>query len=258
MSRYATDLKPMMKVLTKPHSTKLKLDEQVDLSKINVFYQTNDGGGFLMSPVDSDIQSGLLKVVKHMVDQHKVKAKQVEITQLRKSMVLWLANMKDPQGKEFDLQLGNLEGRVNAWKELGKWIFGMSHHTFIALATAIVEQGGVKPGTPQHTYLVKRKNQLVEEFKDMLGDNGVFIYPTHPTVAPFHKEPIARPFNAAYTAIINITGFPATACPLGIGSEGVPIGIQVVANHYQDRLCLAVANEIERVFGGWVAPEIIQ
>lgn len=67
-----------------------------------------------------------------------------------------------------------------------------------------------------------------------------------------------RAFNFSYTAIINLLGLPATAIPLGIGpKEGLPIGVQVIANHKQDRLCLAVASELERAFGGWVAPKIV-
>lgn len=67
-----------------------------------------------------------------------------------------------------------------------------------------------------------------------------------------------RAFNFSYTAIINLLGLPATSVPLGIGSEeGLPIGLQVIANHKQDRLCLAVASELERAFGGWVTPTIV-
>lgn len=49
---------------------------------------------------------------------------------------------------------------------------------------------------------------------------------------------------------------PACQIPLGLGSEGVPLGLQVVANYNNDRLCLAVACELEKAFGGWKAPEI--
>jgi len=35
-----------------------------------------------------------------------------------------------------------------------------------------------------------------------------------------------------------------------------PLGIQVIANFNQDRLCLAVAEELERAFGGWARPEV--
>jgi len=55
----------------------------------------------------------------------------------------------------------------------------------------------------------------------------VFLYPTHPTAAPMHHEPLCKPFNFSYTAIINVLGLPATACPLGLNKQGLPIGLQV-------------------------------
>ena len=42
------------------------------------------------------------------------------------------------------------------------------------------------------------------------GDNGVLIYPSHPTPAPYHGLPLLRPFNAGYTAIFNVLGNPVT------------------------------------------------
>ena len=47
---------------------------------------------------------------------------------------------------------------------------------------------------------------------------------------------------------------PNMISQLVLGSWGVPLGIQVVAGRNQDRNCLAVASELERLFGGWVAP----
>lgn len=82
----------------------------------------------------------------------------------------------------------------------------------------------------------------------------MFIYPTHPTAAPYHVEPLFKPLNVSYTAIFNVLGLPSTHCPLGLNSEGLPIGIQVVGGLNQDRLTLAVASEIEKGFGGWVPP----
>jgi len=40
--------------------------------------------------------------------------------------------------------------------------------------------------------------------------------------------------------------------------EGVPIGIQVVAAAYNDRLCLAAAEELDAAFHGWVPPFIVE
>lgn len=55
-------------------------------------------------------------------------------------------------------------------------------------------------------------------------------------------------------AIFNVLGLPVTQCPLGLSSEGLPLGFQLVAASYNDRLTLAVARYLEEAFGGWVPP----
>lgn len=63
MSRFATDLKPMLKVLAEEDKLPLlRLDETVDLKKIKFYYQETDGGANLVSPIDSDIKDALQKV----------------------------------------------------------------------------------------------------------------------------------------------------------------------------------------------------
>ncbi|KAB7503775.1 Glutamyl-tRNA(Gln) amidotransferase subunit A, partial [Armadillidium nasatum] len=88
--------------------------------------------------------------------------------------------------------------------------------------------------------------------KELLGDNGVFIFPTQPKNDIYHNGTLLCYFNFVYTGIWNMIGVPATHCPLGLGSNHLPIGVQVIANKYQDHLCLAVAKEIEKSFGGWI------
>lgn len=257
MSRFACDLKPMLKIIAGKNAEKLNLDEPVNLSSIKYFYQENDGGSYFVSPVDYDLRVAMDKVIRHLQLALKAKPQRAKLTKLKDSVAIWLANMKNEESVGMDIQLANLNGRINPYLELFKWIFGMSKHTFIALMTAVTDRLGIQHGTPQYYEKVKERDDLRREFEEMLGTDGVFIYPTHPTVAPYHNEPIVRPFNFSYTGIINVLGFPATAVPLGLGKkEGLPIGVQIIANRNQDRLCLAVASELERCFGGWVAPKI--
>lgn len=51
--------------------------------------------------------------------------------------------------------------------------------------------------------------------------------------------------------------FPVTQIPMGLGKDGLPLGLQVVAAPHQDRLCVAVAKELEYAFGGYVPPVIV-
>jgi fatty acid amide hydrolase 2 len=47
---------------------------------------------------------------------------------------------------------------------------------------------------------------------------------------------------------------PVTEVPLGLNPDGLPLGVQVVGGPGRDHVSIAVARELERVFGGWVPP----
>lgn len=253
--RFAVDLKPMLKVIANDEDlAKLRLDEPVDVRKIKVFYQENDGGGHLVSPVDKDIQEAFQKVLNHFRNL-KVEVHRVQIHRTRNTGAMWLANMKTQNSSTFAEQISKSSSHpVKPYIELIKWMFGKSVHTFIGIMTCITESLGVKPGSEHHKYLQNERDKTIEEFRDLLkDDNAVFLYPTHPCVSPYHNEPLIRVFNFTYTSLINLLGFPSCNIPLGLGSEGLPLGIQCAANYNNDRLCLAVASELEKAFGGWVA-----
>jgi amidase len=57
-----------------------------------------------------------------------------------------------------------------------------------------------------------------------------------------------------WLGIANLTGLPATAIPLGLSPEGLPIGVQIIGPWLEDRTPLRLAELIEREFGGFVPP----
>jgi amidase len=58
-------------------------------------------------------------------------------------------------------------------------------------------------------------------------------------------------FWAGYT---NLCGLPATAVPLGLSDEGLPIGAQVCGPVFADPVCLRFARWLEQEYRGFVAP----
>jgi fatty acid amide hydrolase 2 len=55
-------------------------------------------------------------------------------------------------------------------------------------------------------------------------------------------------------AVFNLAAVPVTQVPLGLDEAGLPLGVQVAAGPGNDHVSIAVALELERVFGGWVPP----
>ncbi|CAH0564319.1 unnamed protein product [Brassicogethes aeneus] len=258
MCRRAEDLTPILKVIAnKSHLEMMRLDEPVDIQKVRFFYQESDTDSFLVSPVAQEIKDLFPKICIYLNKAHGIKASKVSFKSFGKSAPLWFANMKAPSGPKFKDQLANLDGTINPYVELLKWTLGMSQHTFVALATCLADKTGCKYGDSDHQKLVSMRNDLKNDILDLIGDDGVFIYPTHPTSAPYHNEPIFKPFNFSYTGIMNILGVPATHIPMGLDKNGLPIGVQVIAKPNNDRLCLAVAREFEKAFGGWEPPSTV-
>lgn len=251
MTRHAIDLKPLLKIISGSKSSLLKLDEPVDISKLQIFYQYENKAP-IVDQVSSEIKAVMKKVVDHLGKKTNSTPEHTKIQLLNKSSVIWMSTMKD--NTSFAELITGKDSTCNTLKEVFMNLIGRSDNTLIALLTSLADKTGAQLNSPEYKKYLKVREELETIFTEMLGNNGVFIYPTHPTAAPYHNEPIVRPLNFCYTSIINCLGLPATQIPLGLNKEGLPIGLQVIANHNNDRLCIAVAEELEKVFGGWVDP----
>jgi fatty acid amide hydrolase 2 len=124
--------------------------------------------------------------------------------------------------------------------------------TRVALATELMPRMGSSDRSAPGR-LVEAGRALVEELLEAIGD-GVLLHPVHPTVAPPHGRTFGRLWLLTPAAVFNLAGVPVTEVPLGLSEQGLPLGVQVAAGLDQDHVAIAVAQELERVFGGWVSP----
>lgn len=254
MCRYAEDLPLVLKVMAGKNSEKLSLDQDVSLRSLRFFTMENDGGCLFVSPMDKELVQAQKQVVQHLETSLGVSVQPINIYNMRYSFQIWSAVMSldGDQGESFTDLMSDGKRMWPSW-ELVKWMFGLSKHTIPAIGLALAEnltnlnpQGSAK--------MVQKGNNLKEELNTLLGDDGVLIYPSHPKIAPRHHEPLAWPFNFAYTGIFNVLGVPVTQCPLGLSQAGLPLGVQIVSSQYNDHLTLAIAQHLEKAFGGWAPP----
>jgi fatty acid amide hydrolase 2 len=154
----------------------------------------------------------------------------------------------------FTVAMTDFKSEINLPLEIVKSVFNKSDHTRASLMYALSK----KVGNFNEERIEKFSKMLEEvknEFYEILGSDGVFLYPTHPEVAPKHGTTLLKAHNVGYTAIFNILSVPVTQCPIRLSSKsGMPIGIQIAAAPFCDHLCLTLAEEIEKAFGGWRAP----
>ncbi|MCS6912558.1 MAG: amidase [Myxococcales bacterium] len=178
----------------------------------------------------------------------------VTLPLLRLSRDIWSAMLEASGGPTFRELL--FQGRhVSLPRELVRWALRRSPHTLPALALTLLERAPEL--MPQRRRAALEAGQLLRrQLTALLGPQSVLLYPSYPTVAPRHLRPLWPPFNWVYTAIVNVMELPATQVPLGLGPSSLPLGVQVVAAWGNDHLCIAVAQFLERTFGGWVPPQL--
>jgi amidase len=51
---------------------------------------------------------------------------------------------------------------------------------------------------------------------------------------------------ATYTAPFNVTGQPAVSIPSAMSASGLPIGVQIVADQYQEGTLLRLSSQMEK------------
>jgi aspartyl-tRNA(Asn)/glutamyl-tRNA(Gln) amidotransferase subunit A len=94
---------------------------------------------------------------------------------------------------------------------------------------------------------INRRPGEIAEIRQVFSEVDAFLTPTHPFVAP--PLTVNAEGNAGvrqFTVPISYTGFPAISIPCGFSATGLPIGLQIVANDFQERLLFRIAAAFER------------
>jgi fatty acid amide hydrolase 2 len=253
LTRRAADLWPLVKIMSGPdgkdegaYAMSLGDPSTVRIDQLTVV-DVEDNGAF---PVHRELVAAQQRVGAALT-RAGARLRRVRFPLLRYSFEMWSATMSARHQQSFSELLGNGQ-RTRGAVELVKWAARRSPHTLPAIGLAMLERvGDLMPGRAARA--VELATELTAQITDAIGD-GIMLYPSFPTPAPRHYAPLRAPFQFVYTAIVNVMQLPATQVPLGLGAEGLPLGVQLVAGPGRDHVSVAVAEFLERELGGWVPP----
>lgn len=94
---------------------------------------------------------------------------------------------------------------------------------------------------------------IKEDVAKALASVDVIITPTTPSTAfriGEKRNPLEMYLSDLFTAMANLSGVPALSLPCGVDGLGLPIGLQIMGNHFQEELILQVAYALEQDLGG--------
>ncbi|KAL1417551.1 hypothetical protein MTO96_026769 [Rhipicephalus appendiculatus] len=216
MTRYAEDLPLML---------------NVNLKALKLYYMDTEGSLYI-SRVTTDMRLAVRRVTQYLTVEHGLEANQLNLPEMRFCMDEWfkVITIKDPT----PLAEVFRPGGFNTLVELLRLLVGAGRHTLAALVAS--------KRAPLHHFRSEQKAQAFiasienarDRFEETLGDSGVLVLPASTSAAPFQNQEFLFVDSTGMTALFNL--------------------FKVVAKRGNDRICIAVAREIERRFGGWIDP----
>ena len=164
MTRYACDLKPMLKVMSGTNASKLDLDKAVDLTKLKFYYMEDDDNPF-HTPVQTEIKDAIHKVIGYF-NRKGASSKKVYFKQFKYGFEIWLTAMNDPLAPRTTQHLTNLKSEISPLKEFFKSLVGLSNHTFSSIFLCLSE---LLAQSLDKTNFEQMQQQLTQELHTLLG-----------------------------------------------------------------------------------------
>lgn len=290
MCRYASDLRPLLKCLLndcdnakqdtyykyQPKNIASirkeliqKLDESIDLSQVKLFY-SNFNESQLKGKQSIQVQAEFMEAQQELIDHFRSKFNcQIEKINLdkylKKTMITWQCMLRgggtvDRDSAYSENELNEIFGIDNLALEFIKMPLGLSRHTKESLLSIVV--GSTIPNERDKAFPLCEKfekfgAEMKAELEATLGDTGVLIMPTLPTVAYKHNVSLLKTADIRFPSLFNVVQLPVSHATMRLDKKHrLPFGFSVAAKQYNDQLTLAITEEIEMAFGGWTPPTI--
>jgi fatty acid amide hydrolase 2 len=253
LTRRAEDLMPFLRAVAgadagDPTSRDADIGDPADVELAGLDVVVSDGA--FLTPVRRELD-GARERAAGALAAAGASVRRERLTGMRRALEYFLAALRD--GGEDLLEVFGLATPPVFHRIVLDHLRRRGDHTIaFGLLFAADRFAGLMPESMNRKALAAGRS-LAREIDDVIGD-GVLLHPPFPKVAPRHGKTIGRPWLIANAAVFNLLGLPVTEAPMGLGHEGLPLGVQVAARIDHDHVTIAVALELERVFGGWVPP----
>lgn len=128
--------------------------------------------------------------------------------------------------------------------------------------------GWISADTPPTTLsefreAIYQREQFTRIWEQFFVQWDVLLCPATPTAATRHDEPEliidgqkvpADESHSISGSISPLTGLPSVVMPVGLDSQGLPIGIQLIGRRWEDERLLAIASSVAEITGGFHRP----
>ena len=249
--RRAEDLMPALRVLAGPDpldpgSREIALGDPADVALDGLRVVIADDG--FVSPIARELLAAREQAAGALAAAG-ARVERVSLRSMRSIYEPYLSSLGDGDETLQELMVG--EGAdASTWLSL---LRRGGPHTIPTRLLLAAERLSARAPTQRAQRAIEAGRAFAREVAETIGD-GVLLHPPYPNVAPRHGRTVGRLWWIHPMAVFNLAAVPVTQVPLGLSRAGLPLGVQVAAGPDRDHVSIAVALELERVFGGWTPP----
>jgi aspartyl-tRNA(Asn)/glutamyl-tRNA(Gln) amidotransferase subunit A len=152
------------------------------------------------------------------------------------------SNLARFDGVRFGFRSPNATDLESVYKKTRAEGFGKEVKRRIMLGTFVLSEGFYDA---YYTKAQKVRRAVTNEINDLFNNYDFIVCPTTPTTAfQFNskKDPIEMYLNDIYTVLANIAGIPGISIPLGLHSNGMPFGFQIMSKKFSEEQLLSFSN----------------
>lgn len=108
----------------------------------------------------------------------------------------------------------------------------------------------------------KARTVIKQDFDRAFADYDVILTPTSPTTAFKIGEKTADPLSMylsdVFTIPVNLAGNAGMSIPMGLDTKGLPMGLQLIGNHFEEQKLFKVASALESAYGFDTTPTVVK
>lgn len=157
------------------------------------------------------------------------------------------SNLERFDGIKYGYRTKEYEGLHNMYKKTRSEGFGPEVKRRIMLGSFVLSSGYYDA---YYLKALKVKAMIKNAFDQAFAKYDLILGPVAPTTAPKLGESLSDPIKMylgdIYTISVNLAGLPAISVPCGEDSKGLPIGLQLIADRFQEKKLLQTAYAYER------------
>src|SRR5688572_8132923 len=159
------------------------------------------------------------------------------------------SNLARYDGVRYGVRRGGEAGLADMYRKTRMSGFGAEVKRRILLGTYALSAGYYDA---YYLKAMKVRTLILQDFQKAFEHVDLILTPTSPTVAfrigEKTSDPLSMYLSDIFTITCNLAGLPGISIPAGINAAGLPIGIQLLGNHFQEGLMLRAAYNFERAF----------